>query len=152
MSRQIVYLSTYPPRRCGIATFTADLRSAVGAGRIYALGPLDCGPPERGPIDPPEVMAFLLRHDAADYRHAAIAVDGMGAAVVSLQHEYGIFGGPDGAHVLAFADRLRTPLVTTLHTILPEPTARQRDVVQGLGRRSAAMVVMSDTAATLLEH
>lgn len=152
MSRQIVYLSTYPPRRCGIAAFTADLRSAVGAGRVYALGPLDGHAPERGLIDPPEVMAFLHRHGAADYRNAATAIDGMGASVVSLQHEFGIFGGPDGANVLAFADRLRTPLVTTLHTIVPEPTTGQRQIVHGLGRRSAALVVMSDTAADLLER
>jgi glycosyltransferase involved in cell wall biosynthesis len=150
MTRQIVYLSTYPPRRCGIATFTADLRSAVGSGRVYALGPLDGGPPESGPIEPPEVMAFLLHHEPADYRHAAIAVDGMGASVVSLQHEYGIYGGPDGANVLAFADLLRTPLVTTLHTVLPDPTPRQREIVRELGRRCEAIVVMSDTAAGLL--
>ena len=122
MSRPIVFLSTYPPRRCGIATFTHDLRSAVGSGRVYALGPLDGGPPETGPFDPPEVMAFLLGHDAAAYRHAAIAIDGLDPAAVSLQHEFGIYGGPDGANVLAFADRLRAPLVTTLHTVLPEPT------------------------------
>jgi glycosyltransferase involved in cell wall biosynthesis len=150
MSRPTVFLSTYPPRRCGIATFTHDLRSAVGSGRVYALGPLDGGPPETGPIDPPEVMAFLLGHDAAAYRHAAIAVDGLEPAAVSLQHEFGIYGGPDGANVLAFADRLRAPLVTTLHTVLPEPSERQGDVIRQLGHRSAAVVVMSETAASLL--
>lgn len=150
MSRPIVFLSTYPPRRCGIATFTHDLRSAVGSGRVYALGPLDGGPPETGPFDPPEVMAFLLGHDAAAYRHAAIAVDGLDPAAVSLQHEFGIYGGPDGANVLAFAERLRAPLVTTLHTVLPEPIGRQRDVIRELGRQSAALVVMSETAKSLL--
>ena len=152
MSRSIVYLSTYPPRRCGIATFTHDLRAAVGGGRVYALGPTDGGPPEIGHTDPPEVMAFLLGHDAAHYRHAAIAIDGLDTGVVSLQHEYGIYGGPDGANVLAFADRLRTPLVTTLHTVLPEPGERQQTIVRELGRRSEAMVVMSETAAGLLDR
>ena len=152
MSRSIVYLSTYPPRRCGIATFTRDLRAAVGGGRVYALGPTDGGSPENGHTDPPEVMAFLLGHDAADYRHAAIAIDGLDTGVVSLQHEYGIYGGPDGANVLAFTDRLRTPLVTTLHTVLPEPGERQQAIVRELGRRSEAMVVMSETAAGLLDR
>jgi glycosyltransferase involved in cell wall biosynthesis len=152
MSRSIFYLSTYPPRRCGIATFTRDLRAAVGGGRVYALGPTDGGPPEIGHTDPPEVMAFLLGHDAAHYRHAAIAIDGLDTGVVSLQHEYGIYGGPDGANVLAFTDRLRTPLVTTLHTVLPEPGERQRAIVRELGRRSEAMVVMSETAAGLLDR
>jgi glycosyltransferase involved in cell wall biosynthesis len=150
MSRPIIFLSTYPPRRCGIATFTQDLRSAVGSGRVYALGPLDGGPPETGPFDPPEVMAFLLNHDQAAYRHAAIAIDGLDPAAVSLQHEFGIYGGPDGANALAFAERLRAPLVTTLHTVLSEPTSRQREVIRELGRSSSAMVVMSDTAAGLL--
>jgi glycosyltransferase involved in cell wall biosynthesis len=150
MSRPIIFLSTYPPRRCGIATFTQDLRSAVGSGRVYALGPLDGGPPETGPFDPPEVMAFLLNHDQAAYRHAAIAIDGLDPAAVSLQHEFGIYGGPDGANVLAFAERLRAPLVTTLHTVLSEPTSRQHEVIRELGRSSSAMVVMSDTAAGLL--
>ena len=95
-------------------------------------------------------MAFLLGHDAAAYRHAAIAVDGLDPAAVSLQHEFGIYGGPDGANVLAFAERLRAPLVTTLHTVLPEPTGRQRDVIRELGRQSAALVVMSETAKSLL--
>jgi glycosyltransferase involved in cell wall biosynthesis len=150
MNGQIAFLSTYPPRRCGIATFSRDLRAAVGNGRVYALGPLDGGAPEPGPVDPPEVMAFLLRHDPAAYRHAAIAIDGIGASVVSLQHEYGIFGGPDGANVLAFAERLRTPLVTTLHTVLSQPSERQREIIRELGRRSAALVAMSETAAGLL--
>ncbi len=150
MSRSIVFLSTYPPRRCGIATFTQDLRSAVGSGRVYALGPLEGDFPEAGAYDPPEVMAFLLGHDPAAYRHAAIAIDGVDPAAVSLQHEFGIYGGPDGANVLAFAERLRAPLVTTLHTVLSEPTDRQREVIRELGRSSAAMVVMSETAAGLL--
>ena len=97
-------------------------------------------------------MAFLLGHDPADYRHAAIAIDGLDTGVVSLQHEYGIYGGPDGANVLAFTDRLRTPLVTTLHTVLPEPGERQQAIVRELGRRSEAMVVMSETAAGLLDR
>ena len=150
MSTNLVYLATYPPRRCGIATFTRDLRSAIGGGRVLALGPTDGSDFAALPIDPPEVMAYLLRHQPSDYRHAAIAIDGAMADAVSLQHEYGIYGGPDGANVIAFAERLRTPLVTTLHTVLSEPTDSQRGIVRDLGALSAALVVMSETAAGLL--
>src|SRR5262249_12854855 len=118
---RIVYLATYPPRRCGIASFTHDLRAAVGGdGRVFALDPADGSAPEHAGIEPPEVMAFLGGHTPADYRRAAIAIDGAGADIVSLQHEYGIYGGPDGEHVLAFADRLQAPIVPTLHTILTQ--------------------------------
>jgi glycosyltransferase involved in cell wall biosynthesis len=150
MRTSLVYLATYPPRRCGIATFTRDLRVAIGGGRVYALGPTDAGESTGGVIDPPEVMARMLGHDPADYRRAALAIDGAAVDAVSLQHEYGIFGGPDGAHVVDFAARLRTPLVTTFHTVLSNPTHRQRGIVRDLGHLSRAVVVMSETAAGLL--
>ena len=149
MSSNVVYLSTYPPRRCGIATFTRDLRSAIGGGKVYAVGPT-AGEREARQIDSPEVIASLLGHDPSDFRRAAIAIDGLGANAVLLQHEYGIYGGPDGANVLVLAERLATPLVTTLHTVLAQPSARQRGIVRELGSASAAMVVMSETAAGLL--
>ena len=149
MSSNVVYLSTYPPRRCGIATFTRDLRSAVGGGRVYAVGPR-VGAADAGQADPPEVMASLLGHDPSDYRRAAIAIDGVSADAVLLQHEFGIYGGPDGANVLGLAERLLTPLVTTLHTVLSDPSERQRGIVRDLAAASAAVVVMSETAAGLL--
>ncbi len=151
MDRHIVYLATYPPRRCGIAAFTQDLRAAVGGdGRVLALGPTDGTRPDRTGLEPPEVVAFLDDHGPADYRRAAVAIDGLGADVVSLQHEFGIYGGADGEHVLELADRLRTPIVPTLHTVLARPSERQRAIVRGLASRSAALVVMSEMAASLL--
>jgi glycosyltransferase involved in cell wall biosynthesis len=151
VDRRIVYLATYPPRRCGIAVFTGDLRSAVGAGgSVIALGPADGSPSDRTAIEPPEVMAFLDGHLPEDYRRAAVAIDGSGAEVVSLQHEYGIFGGLDGANLLALVHRLRTPLVATMHTVLARPSERQHAILRDLAARSAAVVVMSDMAAGLL--
>jgi glycosyltransferase involved in cell wall biosynthesis len=149
MSSNVVYLSTYPPRRCGIATFTRDLRSAIGGGKVYAVGPT-AGGPDVGQNDPPEVMASLLGHDPSDFRRAAIAIDGVGADAVLIQHEYGIYGGPDGANVLGLAERQLTPLITTLHTVLSDPSERQRGIVQDLAAASDAVVVMSETAAGLL--
>lgn len=149
MDPRIAYLATYPPRRCGIATFTRDLRAAVGAGgHVFALGPSD-GQGAVARMDPPEVRA-ILDHEPADYRRAAMAIDGSGAEVLSLQHEYGIYGGPDGLHLLELVDRLATPIVTTFHTILSDPTDRQRTIVRDIGARSVRSVVMSETAAELL--
>ncbi len=141
MEPTIAYLSTYPPRRCGIATFTHDLRQAVGAGGwVFALGPTDAFDP-LPQFDPPEVRSFITDHEPSGYRRAAAAIEGSGANVLSLQHEFGIYGGPDGANVLELVRRLETPIVSTLHTVLREATESQdadpdraRSAVDGLGR------------------
>jgi glycosyltransferase involved in cell wall biosynthesis len=147
---RIAYLATYPPRRCGIASFTQDLRTAVGTGgAVFALGPLEGDLDGPAPIAP-EVRAVLRDHEPSDYRRFAVAIDGSGGDVVSIQHEYGIYGGPDGLNLLHLVDRLEAPLVTTFHTVLTNPTDRQRAIVRELGARSEASVVMSDTAARLL--
>ncbi|HSS35645.1 MAG TPA: glycosyltransferase family 4 protein, partial [Patescibacteria group bacterium] len=151
MDPSIAYLSTYPPRRCGIASFTQDLRAAVGlGGAVFALGPTDDDQLTRPPVDPPEVRAVLSGHTPADYRRASAAIEGSGAEVVSLQHEYGIYGGPDGSHVLELTSRLDLPVVATFHTVLSRPTDRQREVLQEIARSSEASVVMSESAARRL--
>lgn len=149
MAARIAFLGTYPPRRCGIATFTRDLRAAVGGdSRVFALAPLEGLADRAGPGA--GIHAVVSGHDAADYRRAAAAIGASGAQVVSVQHEFGIYGGPDGIHLLALLDRLDVPAVTTFHTILTRPSARQRAILRELGSRSAASVVMSWTAARLL--
>ncbi len=145
MSLQIAFVATYPPRRCGIATFTRDLARAVGGGRIVAIRETS----EPG-IAPLEVVLKIKRDDRADYVRAAREVNGSDLDVVSLQHEYGIFGGPDGAHVLDFVDALEVPVAATLHTVLRRPTRSQRDVLAALGERVASVVAMSHRAAELL--
>ena len=138
-------MSTYPPQRCGIATFTADLASAVGNGEVVALQP----PEVPGPY-PSEVHREIARDRLADYLGAARWIDSGSADVVSIQHEYGIWGGHDGAYVLDLVRALRTPVVATLHTVLQHPTPTQRSILSELVRISAATVVMSDSAASLL--
>ncbi len=113
------FVSTYPPQRCGIATFTADLAAAVGSHadrRHPAAGAVRLAPPGGRTV----ASGVTCRRD---YRRAAAWLDGSGSQVVSIQHEYGIWGGPDGAHVLDFVRALRTPVVATLHTVLQHPTA-----------------------------
>lgn len=100
---------------------------------------------------PIEVHHRIRRDELADYIQVARALDRC-ASVVSIQHEYGIWGGEDGAHVLDFVDALRIPAVATFHTVLREPTEGQRAVLTELVRRTEATVVMSRSAGTLLRH
>lgn len=139
------FASTYAPRRCGIATFTHDLATAVGNREIVALHP----PDQDGPY-PAEVRHTVRRDVLADYLSAARSLNAGPADVVSIQHEYGIWGGQDGDYVLDFVRALTKPVVSTLHTVLREPTPHQRQVLTRLIRASSASVVMSRSAAHLL--
>lgn len=148
--RRIAFVGTYPPRRCGIATFTRDLRDAVAAGLVDAeclvVPVVDAAADDH----PPEVR-FTIRDDSLPaYRRAAEYLNLCNVDVVSLQHEYGIFGGPAGAHVLALVRSLRMPVHTTLHTVLAEPNAEQREVMDELLALSARLTVMTERGRRLL--
>ena len=160
---QAGFVSTYVPRQCGIATFTRDLL----AGMRQAAGDTSLEGDTRSGITahvaalhvddadlayPPEVRVVIDAGDPAAYREAARVLDAH-ASVVSLQHEFGIFGGDDGRHVLTLVRALHAPLVTTFHTVLPEPTTGQRMVVDELARRSSALVVLSERSRqTMVER
>lgn len=139
------FVSTYPPQRCGIATFTSDLSAAVGDRQIVALQP-----PEKPGFYPLEVSRRIARDVLPDYLSAARWIDERPFGVVSLQHEYGIWGGHDGAYVLNFVKALRTPVVATLHTVLQNPTPSQRRILSELVHVAAETVVMSAAAASLM--
>jgi glycosyltransferase involved in cell wall biosynthesis len=106
-------------------------------------------PPEESPPYPMEVHHRIRRDERADYLRTARALDDC-VDVVSIQHEYGIWGGEDGAHVIDFVEALHVPTVATLHTVLQHPTPGQRAVLSALVARTDATVVMSRSAATLL--
>jgi len=148
----IAFVSDYVPRRCGIATFTHDLCEAVasqaGAGQeVSVLAMNDV--PEGYPY--PDRVRFEVRQSVqADYRMAAEFLNISQVSVVCLQHEYGIFGGTCGSHILALLRRLRRPLVTTLHTVLKSPNPQQHVVLREIGRLSDRLVVMTDLAHTML--
>jgi len=138
------FASTYPPRHCGIATFTYDLSLATGDREIVALHPDDQPLPYSL-----EVHHRIHRGERSDYARTARSL-GRCADVVSIQHEFGIWGGPDGEFVLDFVEELGVPAVTTLHKVPRRPTAGQRAVLSTLIARSDATVVMSRGAAALL--
>jgi len=149
----IAFLGTYVPRRCGIATFTADLLEALVAEapevQFWALAMNDT--PD-GYQYPPRVRFELNSRTLADYRLAAEFLNMNRVEVVCLQHEYGIFGGDHGSYVLELLRNLRMPVVSTLHTILCRPNPMQRAVLEEICRLSDRVVVMSQKARQLLEQ
>src|SRR6266513_2345885 len=150
-TRKVAFLGDYLPRKCGIATFTTDLRCAVAkefpAMQCLVVPVNDLA----GGYDyPAEVRFEIAEQDLPSYLRAADFLNITDVDVVCVQHEFGIFGGPAGSHVLALLRDLRMPIVTTLHTILREPNAEQRRVMRELIRRSTRLVVMTERGRELL--
>ncbi len=149
--RRIVIIGNYLPRQCGIATFTTDLCEALEQAfpdRTCTALPVNDVP--EGYSYPERVRFELAQDDLATYAAAADFLNINNIDVVCLQHEYGIFGGPAGSHILALLRNLRMPLVTTLHTVLKEPDTHQRDVLQEIIGLSDRVVVMTGRAAEFL--
>jgi len=139
------FVSTYPPRHCGIAAFTADLVSNTANREVAVLHPAE-QPVVRDPI---EVHHRIRKDERADYVQAAQGLRKC-VGVVSIQHEYGIWGGEDGGHVIDFLRALDVPSIATLHTVLQHPTPGQRAVLSQLVALTDATVVMSQSAADRL--
>ena len=151
--RKVAFLGDYLPRKCGIATFTTDLRCAV-AKEFPALQCLVVPVNDlAGGYDyPAEVRFEIAEQDLTSYLRAADFLNITDVDVVCVEHEFGIFGGPAGSHVLALLRELRMPIVTTLHTVLREPNEEQRRVMRELVRRSTRLVVMSERGREFLRE
>ena len=148
----VALLGSYGPRQCGIATFTKDLHDALAA----ALSPdhttvlaMDDRP--QGYAYPQEVRYQILADQIGAYHRAADMLNIKQVDVAVVQHEFGIYGGADGDYVLELMDRLRMPIITTMHTVLTEPTPGQRSVVGELARLSDRLVVMSHLGQRILQ-
>jgi glycosyltransferase involved in cell wall biosynthesis len=150
---RIAFIGNYLPRECGIATFTTDLCTAVaaeyGAERLFAIPVND---PDSHYDYPERVRLELTQEDVTSYERAADFLNFNGNDLVCLQHEYGIYGGPAGRHILTLLRRLKMPLVTTLHTVLREPDRDQRLVLEEIAQLSDRLIAMSELAAELLRN
>jgi glycosyltransferase involved in cell wall biosynthesis len=135
------FVGTYPPTRCGIATFTYALRRAIALPRTGVVALVNRA--GETPF-PREVLCELVAGSPISRVHAAASLNLFEAVV--LQHEFGIYGGADGSEVLDLVAQLDVPTVVVLHTVLSAPAPRQRAIVEGLGRRAAALVVQSRSA------
>jgi glycosyltransferase involved in cell wall biosynthesis len=151
--KKIAFVGDYLPRKCGIATFTHDMYGSV-AGRFpdteCFVVPVNDRP--EGYDYPPEVRFEIDEQDLNSYLRAADFLNFANTDVVCLQHEYGIFGGPAGSHILGLLRDLRMPIVTTLHTVLREPDPDQRRVLMRLANLSSRVVVMTERARTFLQE
>ena len=150
--KRIAFIGNYLPRQCGIATFTTDLCEAIATEHsettCIAVPVNDI---EAGYAYPTRVRFELTEKDIESYRRGADFLNINNVDLVSLQHEYGIFGGRAGSHILALLRELRMPIVTTFHTILENPDADQRRVLEEVAALSDRLVVMSKRGAEFLQ-
>ena len=152
LPQRVAVIGNHLPRQCGIATFTTDLCDALEAEftsiRILAVPVTDA---EFSYNYPERVQFELEEEDLASYEQAKNFLNLRRPDVICLQHEYGIFGGPAGSHILRLLRDLEIPLVTTLHTVLREPDANQRSVMEEIASHSSRLVVMSRHSSRLLQ-
>ena len=151
--RKIAFVGDYLPRKCGIATFTSDLLTSVTAAhpqsQCLAVAVTDI----KAGYEYPEVVRFEIEEqDLPSYLRAADFLNISNVDIVCLQHEFGIFGGPAGGHILALLRELRMPIITTLHTVLREPKLEQRRVMHELISLSTRLVVMVERGRLMLQE
>lgn len=149
--KRVVLIGSFPPRRCGIATFTCDVLDALKT----ASPDLDCRvvamTDEGGDYDYGRDVMFQVRqNNAADYLEAARRINEADPEAVCVQHEFGLFGGPAGEHLMLMLDAVRAPVTTTLHTVLTRPDGDQRRVFERLIKRSARIIVMAERGRQIL--
>jgi glycosyltransferase involved in cell wall biosynthesis len=143
-------VSTYPPRPCGIGTFSRDLREALLEGDGVSAVDVVAIVREDDVEQAPEVVTRISKDQRGDYATAARVLDRRGDDVVVIQHEYGIFGGPDGSHILSLAAELRQPMVLTLHTVLSAPTVGQAETLRELCDLATLVCVFTETARRMI--
>ena len=150
--KEVAYVSTYPPRKCGIATFTADLVNSISrlnklkAQKIISIdGRRLFKPVYEG------IQDKIGRDFIEDYALMADFLNQSSVNIVNVQHEFGIFGGESGEYICAFLDKVKRPIATTLHTVLPNFEKKTKEVFNRVVKRSSAIVVLNETTRSLVE-
>jgi glycosyltransferase involved in cell wall biosynthesis len=149
--RSIAFIGNSLPRRCGIATFTTDLQTAIQNSRVDLVSGIVAMNDSGSRYAYPSAVLFTVNDaEVTEYVEAAAFLNSQRFDVVSLQHEFGIFGGQAGEHILALLSRLRMPIVTTFHTVLARPTLAQHAVISAIISLSSKVVVMAGKGRELL--
>ncbi|HEY3377147.1 MAG TPA: glycosyltransferase family 4 protein [Armatimonadota bacterium] len=144
-----IFLSSFVPRECGLATFTEDVIGAVGVHGVSSCVAAMNRPGETFAYDK-RVLLTIREDQPADYLAAAKQINRSGYDVLSVQHEFGIYGGVDCQHLLTLLDAVEIPVVTTLHTVVRKPSEAMRENLRQVARRSSAVVVMNSLAIEIL--
>ena len=145
----VLFLSTYPPRACGIATFTQDLVNALAETGKIRSGIVAIN--DNAYDYPPEVRFTMEQQELENYPEAAEKINSSGADLLMIEHEFGIYGGKSGEYILNLANCLKIPFCVTLHTVLPKPTKKQLSIVHGLAEKCRRMVTMSRQSVSILQ-
>lgn len=149
---KIASVSSWPPRRCGIASFSSDLCAGLKRNGYNQL-PIIAISREPGEFTyGPEVIAEIIQNQPETYHHAAKILNDLGVDAVILQHEYGLYGGQDGEMVLGLLQDLRVPVITVLHTVLSTPSAGQYRVLGKLAEHSSKLVIIAERARGILRQ
>jgi len=147
---KIAFLSTYPPRECGLATFTQDLVTAIdGSGEMDTKVIAVTNPGNE--VYDSKVISKIAQHEQADYIKMARELNNSDIDLLVIEHEYGIFGGEHGAYILDLINNLEIPLVTTFHTILSKPDPKQQSIINELGKKSEKVITMARNTKPLLK-
>lgn len=149
-----IYVSTYIPRECGIATFTKDLTNAINLLNPYCLADIVAIDDEKSGGEarnyPWEVKYKINQEDLRSWIDAADYINQSGADVVCIEHEFGIYGGFEGEYAVPFIEAIKKPVAVAFHTVLPQPSAKQREMVRRLCKRADAVIVMVNIGAERL--
>ena len=150
MYGNIAFLSTYPPRECGLATFTQDLIAAIDNNGIIETNVIAVDSMQNYAYDS-KVSAVIGQHEQGDYLKAARMLNASDMDLLVIEHEYGIFGGEHGEYILDLINNIEIPVVTTLHTILSEPNLKQRSIINTLGKKSVKIITMARNTKRILQ-
>lgn len=144
-SLRVIYVSSYIPRRCGIATFTKDLTNAINLLNPHALAEIMVMNRPGESFDYPWEAKFKIdQGNLLNYLEAASYINNSGTDIVSLQHEFGLYGGHWGEHIIPFVESLEKPLVTTFHTVLDDADSDGGNILKRIAQKSSAIIVMME--------
>lgn len=151
MGKNIVFLSTYPPRQCGIATFTEDLvknlkiNYPLNSYKIIAIS-------DKKYEYNSDVCCSLNQFDKSDYTKLCAKINNSDTDLLVIEHEYGIYGGDSGEYILDFINNLKIPFITTLHTTLSNPSKKQKYILTTLGEKGKKIIIMAKNSGKVLEN